>query len=160
MTKFGKSANKDYQKPGTKTPSKIFKKRIEETEYMCMEKGLPFCRACAWNVFNDNLKIKKENIIRDVGVCYETDERLVEYANKLDIKQFVGADKFNLLSTVKANELKLIDGSKLNVQIGWHLNYNCNKSRMHNCCVFMTLTEFDSQKSKKKATADAAKVEE
>ena len=114
-----------------------------------MEKGLPFCRACAWNVFNDNLHIKKENIIREHGFCAETNSILMDYARELKIEQFVGVDKFKLLGTAKATEDKLIDGSKLNVQVGWHLNYKCNKTSMHNCCVFMTMSEFESQNAKK-----------
>ncbi len=150
MVKFARDAKRDYQSPLKGTPTKIFKKRIEEMEYESMGDNTPFCRACAWNTFNNNLRIKKENKIEDTGFCGGNDPVLMDYAEKLDLKQFVGKDKFNLLNTAQANEEKMIDGSKMNVQVGWHLNYNCKKSRMHNCCVFLTLNEYETQRSKKK----------
>lgn len=142
----------DFKKLNDVSPEREFKKLIEKTEYDCMEKGLPFCRACAWGAFNNELRVMRDHKINQFGFCLDSDADCIKLAQEFDMSKYIGESKFNLKKTSPAREQRTIDGSKLTMQIGWHLNYECKNIDLHHCTVFLTMSEYE-----KKKTADGKK---
>lgn len=156
MALYGKGKGSvDYETPGTTTPSKLFKKRVEDMEQDCKKTKQPYCRACAWNLFNNQLKLMKDDAINAGRAFRESAPEVLELATKFDMKQFIGEDKFVLLDIKDAHEPRVVDGKRTSVHVGFYMDYQCKKIEMHACSVFLTVEEYEKLQAKKKKKAVA-----
>jgi len=132
------------------SPTRKFQERIAKWEEKSLKEKKPFCRACAWASFNDAAELLKKKLERDFGAANEFGKDFYELVENIDLDEFYGEDYFELTKTSEAHQPETINGSKINRQIGWFLNYACKLSKgIHQYTVFLSMTEMEERKLKK-----------
>ncbi len=132
------------------SPTRKFQERIAQWEAKSLKERKPFCRACAWASFNDAAELLKKKLERDFGAANDFGKEFYELVKEMDLDEFYGEQYFELVKTSEASQQETINGSKINRQIGWFLNYACKVSRgIHQHTVFLTMEEMEQRKLKK-----------
>ena len=138
-----------------KTPDKIFLKRIAEQEKEATRTYTPFCRACAWNSYNDALETKKRKMKRETGIEYEDHPLYLRVAEEQDLEPFYGEKCHIRIGEKPQQETKLSNLGKREVNvIGYYLDYECKTlPSMHKCSIYVPRDDYEKLKQLDKQPA-------
>ena len=156
VTSYGKEKEKDFVAPGAKDYINTFQKRIAVMEQQCIKESSIFCRPCAWNEFHDNIDILKNKILRERGSVRLVEPEFIKLAESMDLDQFKGLGKFELIDESPANAFVKIDGTKVLRPIGYHLNYQCKRMKAHKQTLFVSQDQYEEWKLKREGKGSKA----